>query len=208
MRNSVAKVVRLSALVGAGGALSFAVFFSNCGGEGGMRAGAAGSTGSGSAGTTGTAGATGTAGSTGCGTRCVCPADSTLDCPAAITSGHVTTFSPEEWSPTDGKYCNASGLRGSVFSYSGPTVDGGNISSNAHGVDATAGNFRLTLMAGSAGYAGGGISFDRCVTAAASTGIRYTVSLAPGGDQMNCTFKLQLQTFEQRPTYAVPSRRV
>ena len=59
-------------------------------------------------------------------------------------------------------------------------------------------------MAGSAGYAGGGISFDRCVTAAASTGIRYTVSLAPGGDQMNCTFKLQLQTFEQRPTSQTP----
>ena len=34
MRNSLAKVVRLSALVGAGGALSFAVFFSNCGGDG------------------------------------------------------------------------------------------------------------------------------------------------------------------------------
>ena len=68
-----------------------------------------------------------------------------------MTSAHVTTFSPEEWSPTDGKYCNASGLRGSVFSYSGPTVDGGNISSNSHGVDAAAGNFRLTLMAGSAG---------------------------------------------------------
>jgi len=205
MRNSVAKVVRLSALVGAGGALSFAVFFSNCGGSEGPRTGAAGTSG-GVAGTSGAAGATGTAGVTGAGGRFTCPSDSTLNCPSAITltGGHVTNFSPEEWSPTDGKYCNASGLRGSVFSYSGPTVDGGNISSNSHGVDAAAGNFRLTLMAGSAGYAGGGVSFDRCVTAAASTGIKYTVSMADGGDQMNCTFKLQLQTFEQRPTTQSP----
>jgi hypothetical protein len=200
MRNSVAKVVRLSALVGAGGALSFAVFFANCGGESGQRTGSAGTSGSGVAGTTGTGGAAGTGG------RVACPTDAVLNCSTAITlgGGHVITFSPDEWSPTDGKYCNASGLRGSVFSYSGPTVDGGNLSSNSHGVDAAAGNFRLTLMASSAGYAGGGVSFDRCVTAAASTGIRYTVSLAPGGDQMNCTFKLQLQTFEQRPTNQSP----
>ena len=203
MRNSLAKVVRLSALVGAGGALSFAVFFSNCGGTDGPRTGSAGTSG-GVAGTSGTAGATGTAGVTGSGGRFTCPSEMVLNCPAAITSAHVTTFSPEEWSPTDGKYCNASGLRGSVFSYSGPTTDAGNLSSNSHGVDAAAGNFRLTLMASSAGYAGGGVSFDRCVTAAASTGIRYTVSLAPGGDQMNCTFKLQLQTFEQRPTTQNP----
>ena len=79
---------------------------------------------------------------TGSGGRFTCPSDSVLNCAAAITltSGHVTTFSPEEWSPTDGKYCNASGLRGSVFSYSGPdAVDGGNLSSNSHGVDARGG---------------------------------------------------------------------
>ena len=86
-----------------------------------------------------------------------------------------------------------------MYSYSGPTTDAGNISSNSQGVDVAAANFRLTLMAGPGGYAGGGITFDRCVTAATSTGIRYTVSLG-SGDQLNCTFKLQLQTFEQRPS--------
>jgi hypothetical protein len=203
MRNSFAKVVRFSALVATGGALSFAVFFSNCGGEGGMRTGTAGTTGS--AGTTGTGGSTGSAGTTGSGGRFVCPADSVLDCPAGLTlmSGHVTNFSAEEWNMTDGKYCNASGLRGSVFSYSGPTVDGGNVSSNAHGVMAAEGNFRLSLMAGPAGYAGGGISMDRCVNASSSTGIRFTAWLA-SGDQLNCTFKIQLQTFEQRPTSQSP----
>jgi hypothetical protein len=203
MRNSFARVVRFSALVATGSALSFAVFFSNCGGEGGLRTGTAGSTGS--AGTMGSAGSTGSAGTTGSGGRFVCPADSVLDCPAALTlmNGHVTNFSPEEWNMMDGKYCNASGLRGSVYSYSGPTVDGGNVSSNAHGVMAADGNFRLTLMAGPAGYAGGGISMDRCVNATASTGIRFTASLTTG-DQLNCTFKIQVQTFEQRPNNQSP----
>ena len=198
MRNSLGKVVRLSALVGAGGALSFAVFFSNCGGSDGQRTGSAGTSG-------GVAGTTGTGGTGGTGGRVPCPSDSVLDCPAAITlaSGHVTTFSPDEWSPTDGKYCNASGLRGSVFSYSGPTVDGGNISSNSHGVDAAAGNFRLSLMAGPGGYAGGGISFDSCVNAAAFNALSFSAWVA-SGDITGCNFKVQLQTFEQRPMSQSP----
>jgi hypothetical protein len=77
------------------------------------------------------------------------------------------------------------------------------MSSHGYGVDAAAGNLRLSLTAGEGGYAGGGISFDRCVTAASGTGIRYTVWLA-SGDQANCTFKIQLQTFEQRPTNQAP----
>jgi hypothetical protein len=206
MGNGLAKVVRLSALVVAGGALSFAVFFSNCGGSDGMRTGAAGTTGAGGGAGASGSGGSGTAGVTGTGGRFTCPNDQTLNCSAALTltSGHVTTFSPEEWSPTDGKYCNASGLRGSVFSYSGgPAVDGGVMSSNAHGVDAPAGNFRLTLTAGTEGYAGGGISFDRCVNATASGALRFTAWVA-SGDIAACAFKAQLQTFEQRPTTQAP----
>jgi hypothetical protein len=205
----MAKVVRFSALVATGGALSFAVFFSNCGGSDGMRAGSAGSSGMGTAGTTGSGGSGGgTAGVTGAGGRFTCPTDQTLDCSASaaltLMSGHVTTFSAEEWSPTDGKYCNASALRGSVFSYSGPEVDGGNISSNSHGVDSPAGNYRLTLMAGPGGYAGGGISFDRCVNAGANANaLRFTAWIA-SGDLTGCNFKAQMQTFEQRPTSQSP----
>jgi len=209
MRNRLAKVVRLSALVAMGGALSFAVFFSNCGGSGGMRTGSAGTSGAaGSAGTTGSGGSggSGTAGVTGSGGRFTCANEQVLNCSAALTlmNGHVTTFSPEEWSPTDGKYCNASGLRGSVFSYSGgPEVDGGVMSANSHGVDAPAENFRLSLTAGTEGYAGGGISFDHCVNASASGALRFKAWVA-SGDTAGCTFKAQLQTFEQRPTTQGP----
>ena len=208
MRNRLAKVVRLSALVAAGGALSFAVFFSNCGGSDGQRTGSAGSTGAAGSGSGGSGG-TGTAGATGSGGRFTCSTEQLLDCAAGLTltNGHVTTFSPEEWSPTDGKYCNASGLRGSVFSYSGgpAPADGGAPSSNAHGVDAPAGNFRLTLTAAPGGYAGGGISFDHCVNSGASgaTALRFTAWVA-SGDISGCTFKSQLQTFEQRPTNQGP----
>lgn len=205
MRNRLAKVVRLSALVAMGGALSFVVFFSNCGGSGGMRTGSGGTSGdAGGSGTTGSGGTggsdTGTAGVTGSGGRYTCPNEQNLNCGAALTLAHVTTFSPQEWSPTDGKYCNADGLRGSVFSYSGgPEVDGGVASANSHGVDAPAENFRLSLTAGTEGYAGGGISFDKCVNASASGALRFTAWVAMG-DTTGCTFKSQLQTFEQRPT--------
>jgi hypothetical protein len=180
----------------------------NAGTSGGAgTGGAAGTTGTGGTGAmAGTGGTGGLGGSGGVGGRFSCPFDQTLDCTGGaltLTNGHVTTFSPEEWSPTDGRYCNASGLRGTVFSYSGPTADGGNISSNAHGVDALAGNFRLTLMAGRGGYAGGGISFDRCVNASASNAIRFTAWLT-SGDQRSCVFRVLLQTLEQRPSSQSP----
>jgi len=105
----------------------------------------------------------------------------------------------------DCKYCNAACLRGSVFSYSGPTdADSGvNLSSAMHGVDAPAGNYRLSLTAGPAGYAGGGISFDSCVNATSFNALRFSAWIA-SGDITGCNFKVQLQTFEQRPTSQAP----
>jgi hypothetical protein len=220
MRNGLNKVIRLSALVAMGGALSFAVFFSNCGGSSGGRptgtGGTTGTAGSGTAGTgtgTGTGGTntTGTAGVTGMGGRYTCPSDQTLNCAAGsaltLPDGEITDFGPMEWSPMDGKYCNASGLRGSIFSYSGggptSTDDGGVVSSNSQGVDAPAGNFRLSLTAGPGGYAGGGISFDRCVSASSFNALRFSAWIM-SGDLTGCTFKSQLQTFEQRPTTQGP----
>jgi hypothetical protein len=216
MRIRWAGILRLSALVAMGGALSFAVFFSNCGGSSGMRAGTAGNNGTAgaTAGTTGSGGAGGTSagtagvtGSGGTGGRFTCAATQDLTCGGGalmLTGGHVTTFDMQEWSPTDGKWCNASGLRGSIFSYSGgPTVDGAVISSNAQGVDAPNGNFRLTLTAGPGGYAGGGVSFDRCVDVSSFNALRFTAYIA-SGDLTNCNFKSQLQTFEQRPNSQSP----
>ena len=98
-------------------------------------------------------------------------------------------------------------MRGSIFSYSGggPATadDGGVVSSNAQGVDAPAGNFRLTLTAGPGGYAGGGISFDHCVSASSFNALRFSAWIA-SGDITGCNFKSQLQTFEQRPTTQSP----
>jgi hypothetical protein len=211
---TVDKLLRMSALAAMGAGLSFVVFFSNCGGSSDRRSGTGGTTGSatgtaGTQGSGGSGGSTGSAGVTGSGGRFTCPSDQVLNCSSALTlpDGHVTTFSPEEWSPTDGKYCNASGLRGSIFSYSGggPVTadDGGVVSSNAQGVDAPAGNFRLTLAAGPGGYAGGGISFDRCINASAFNALRFSAWIA-SGDLTGCNFKSQLQTFEQRPTTQSP----
>jgi hypothetical protein len=208
MRNRLAKVVRFSALVVTGGALSFAVFFSNCGGSSGMRTGTGGTTGSaGSAGTTGSGGATGSAGVTGSGGAAgknVCTPKPDLTCGAStsitLPDGHITDFSASEWSPMNGKYCDASGLQGSIFSYSGgPAVeDGGVTSANNQAVDAPAGNFHLTLTVGAGGYAGGGITFDGCVNASAFNALRFSAFLETG-DVSGCTFKVQLRTFEQLP---------
>jgi hypothetical protein len=217
MTTSIARILRASVLVTMAGGLAALVFTTNCGGSsGGRPTGAAGTTGNGtgtagtqgSAGTNGGAGVTGTAGVTGSGGRFACAAEQALNCSAGLTlsSGHVTTFSPEEWSPMDGKYCNASGLRGSIFSYSdGHTADpdGGVMSSNAQGVDAPAGNFRLSLTVGPGGWAGGGISFDHCVNASSSGALKFTAWIA-SGDLTGCIFKSQLQTFAQRPTDQFP----
>jgi len=62
---------------------------------------------------------------------------------------------------------------------------------------------RLTLTAGPGGYAGGGLSFDRCVRVPAANALRFTAWLA-SGDQKGCSFRVMLQTFEQRPSTQSP----
>jgi hypothetical protein len=204
---TAARLFSTSGFVVAASAILFAASSSNCGGSEGMRTGAGGSTG-GSTGVSGSGGSTGAAGS-GTGGRFMCTDPGTVfNCGAALTlaSGQVLAFSTQEWDAMSGKYCNASGLRGSVFAYSGPPpADGGApISSHTHGVDAPAGNFRLSLMPGPGGYAGGGIAFDSCVNASAFTGLRFSAWLA-SGDITGCNFKVQLQTYEQRPTSQSPA---
>src|SRR3954454_20344383 len=102
MRNRLAKVMRFSALVVAGGALSFVVCFSNCGGSSGTRTGTAGTMGSGGAtgGGTGSGGATGSGGVTGSGgaagkNMCTPKPDLTCGPSTSITlpDGHITDLS-------------------------------------------------------------------------------------------------------------------
>ncbi|HEY7374260.1 MAG TPA: hypothetical protein VIF57_19010 [Polyangia bacterium] len=213
MRIRWAGLLRLSALVATGGALSFAVFFSNCGGSGGTRGtGTAGTTGAGGSGTAGsggtggggTAGATGTGGTGG---KFMCTSSTSLACGASalkLTDGHVLTFSADEWTPMTGNYCNASGIHGSKFPYSKPASgDAAATASATADVDANAGNLKLTLTVGPGDYAGGGLAFDRCIDASAFNALRFTAYIA-SGDLTGCPFVSQVQTFEQRPLNASP----
>jgi hypothetical protein len=128
------------------------------------------------------------------------------DCANAVTipSGQITAFSAIDWSNTDGKWCSVDMLWGSVFAYSGgPTPDGGIASSNDKVVDTAAGNIKYSLTASAGGYAGGGISFNRCVNVSAFNALQFTLAV-PTGSFAGCDFMVQLQTFEQRPVSQTP----
>src|SRR5436305_1898887 len=108
--------------------------------------GVAGTTGTaGATGTAGRGGTTGTAGTTGTGGSAnMCPLGGTLDCTAAgaltvAPDGQVTDFSATDWNSATGKWCDAHGLDGSVFSYMGMG------STSTAAVDATAHNLKLNF---------------------------------------------------------------
>jgi hypothetical protein len=188
--------MKTSTLTVIAAALSTAALAMGCGGSGGMRTGAAGTTGSGG-------GATGNAGSTGTGgtpvTANVCSASGALDCTSAgvkmLANGNVTSFGPEEWNNTSGKWCNSSDLRGSHFPYTGGTTPA------VSAVDVTTTRFlKLNLTVDPTLYAGGGISFDSCVNATAFNALQFSVKLATSGSMAGCEWQVQLQTQDQRPT--------
>src|SRR5262249_51327516 len=115
----------------------------------------------GTSGATGRAGATGTAGSGGSNAR---PAGGKLDCtatraPDLPADGQIVDFSAAQWNATTARWCDASGLDGSLSSFAGT----GSMATAA--VDATARNLKLNLMVAAGGYAGGRVNFDSCVDA-------------------------------------------
>ena len=147
---------------------------------------------------TGTGGTGG--GSGGAGPSQSCAAAPALDCSNAYTlpDGHVTNFSTTEWNNVSGKFCNASGLRGSIYSYSGSGTDAdGGASAHTQSVDTTAGNFVLNLTAVPSDYAGGGFAFEHCVNVSTFNAVRFTIALA-SGDLTGCDLYVQLKTFEQQ----------
>jgi len=159
--------------------------------------GAAGT--NGGAGTMGSAGVTGGGGTGGMVVMHTCTPKPDLTCGASaimLSDGKVTDFGPADWSTTNGKWCDASGLQGSRFSYSGGP-DG--MSTNMNAVDTAMGNLLLTLTAGSAGYAGGGITFEGCVDVSTYNAISFTAFVSSGA-VTGCNFKVQMRTFEQLPT--------
>jgi hypothetical protein len=214
MRKAAVRILPISTVLGMAGLLVAGALVTNCGGSQGVRTGTAGN--AGTAGTTGAAGTgPGTAGTTGSGgsgtggsgTPYSCSPASALDCTGAglitftATTGDITNFSSQEWSNTAGKWCDATGLRGSVFGYNMPTVDdaGVSIGGSAAG-DNTAHNLKLTLGVAPGSYAGGGLSFDSCVAVPSTfTKLTFTATIESGSLD-GCVWQVSLQTQDQRPT--------
>ncbi len=172
----------------------------------GGRGGSAGTTGRGGTGGTvgrgGGGGATGAAGNRGTGGRGgaggnSCPLGGRLDCTSAgslkLADGQVADFSAAEWNSTAAKWCDADGLDGGLSSYAGTP------STAAAAVDATAQNLKLNLMVVAGGYAGGRVNFDSCVDARAFNSVQFTASVT-AGSLTGCTWQVQLQTQDQRPS--------
>ncbi len=175
-------------------------------GTGGVGTGGTPGTGGvGTGGTPGTGGAAGHGGSGGAGGSAgaggnMCPLGGVLDCSSTgalkLPDDLVADFSPPEWNSTSGKWCDADGLRGSVFSYSGASP-----SAATAAVDTTAQNLKLNLTVGAMGYAGGGMTFDSCVNASGFTSVQFTATIT-AGSLTGCAWQVQLQTQDQRPSSA------
>jgi hypothetical protein len=123
-----------------------------------------------------------------------------LDCSATgalkLPDGHVADFSSPEWNSSTSKWCDADGLRGTVFSYSAAAPSAATAT-----VDTTAQNLKLNLTVGATGYAGGGLTFDSCVNASSFTSVQFTATLT-AGSLTNCVWQVQLQTQDQRDATA------
>ena len=134
-----------------------------------------------------------------------CPsAVQALNCAAPFklqADGHVTDFSTREWSSASGKWCDESGMHGSIFSFKGTGAN----DSNAISVNTMDGSLRLALTVSTGSYGGGGIAFEAgCLDASAFMGLQFSIAVASGSLD-GCAYQIQLQTFEQRPTTQNPS---
>jgi len=170
-----------------------------CGGSsGGSRTGTGGTT-SGAGGLSGSGGVSGSAGS-GVGTGGAASGSggaAPLACQTP-TAAPATLTDFSDWNPISGKWGSANSILGGLFNYAStmstlqvsvvdkPTAAGDKA---LHFV----GNVVPAMTGG--GYAGGGLSFDICATAAAYTGISFSVSGSTGG----CALELQLQTYSTKP---------
>ena len=91
-------------------------------------------------------------------------------------------------------------MHGAIFSFKGNAPN----DSNAISVNTDDASLRLSLSVSSGSYGGGGLAFESgCLNASAFTGVQFTVAVA-SGSLTGCTYQLQLQTFEQRPTSQSP----
>jgi hypothetical protein len=103
----------------------------------------------------------------------------------------LTDFSATSWNTTTGKWGAAANLTGSIFSYKGPAAG---TTWNPAAVTNAALVLGGTVAAGD--YAGGGMSFDKCINTAAYTGFQFTL----GGTTAGCDLLFEIQTFSQQST--------
>jgi len=116
--------------------------------------------------------------------------------------GHISDFSSREWNNTAGKWCNASGFHGSLYSYTNST----NFPQDTHSqkVDPNDASLHFAFMVSAGQYGGGGLAFEGgCLDVSAFTGVQFSVAVV-SGSLASCPLQLQLQTFEQRPTSPFP----
>jgi hypothetical protein len=110
-----------------------------------------------------------------------------------LDDGEIVDFSASQWNNTTQKWCDASGLDGSLFEFNGTgSMATAEVSTTARALD-------LSLMVSAGQYAGGGVRFDSCVDARSFNSIQFTASLA-SGSLTNCTWQVQLQTQDQYGT--------
>lgn len=105
--------------------------------------------------------------------------------------GSIADFS--DWNGVTGRWGSTGRLTGTIFSYHGPAST---TSASVEGADL---HFRLTGTAVPGvgdGFVGGGLSFDTCADAAATSGLSFTVKGTTGG----CALELQIQTLSDKPT--------
>jgi hypothetical protein len=135
-------------------------------------------------------------------TTYLCGTTNSLNCSKPkmlLPDGHVTNFSSAELTGTN-TWCDASRFHGSTFSFKGnkPMTD-----TNANRIDPEDGSLKLSLTVSAGSYGGGGLAFESCLDATEFTGVQFSVAVS-SGSLTGCTYQLQLQTFEQRPTSQNP----
>jgi hypothetical protein len=107
--------------------------------------------------------------------------------------GAVVAFSAAEWNRTTSLWCDAHGLGGGIGAFMGTG------STATAAVDTTAQNLKLNFTVTAGQYAGGYIGFNSCVDASSFNTVQFTASVT-AGSLTNCTWQVQLQTQDERPS--------
>ncbi len=150
------------------------------GGGGGANAGAGGGAGGigNGGGAMGGGGPGGAAGMAGAPFSCIAP--------VTPVNGVVTDFA--DWNPATQMFGGSGPLAGALFSYAGTG------STATVVVDTGARNLHFTAAVAAANYAGFGLSFDACTSAASYNAVQFSIAGTVGG----CALELQAQTYSDK----------